>query len=60
MASLDSRRITLDRKDFDSLYTLMMDQVREVAKSAGGFVGLGTISSGELEMIEKIESAFLT
>ena len=50
----------MNGQDYNALQSKVMDQVKNVAQSAGGFMGLKSVSSEEQEMIEKIEGVFLS
>ena len=48
----------LQAGDSVDLQSQTLGRCRSVAEAAGGFLGLGSISKPELEMIEKLEKAF--
>ncbi len=48
----------LEATAFAQLKTSVLNRTREVAKSAGGFLGLGAVSAAEQKVIARIETVF--
>jgi hypothetical protein len=57
-AYIGSLKNSLDESAFGQLKNSVMDRAEKVAESAGGFLGLSTVSAVEKKMLEDLASAF--
>lgn len=55
ISALDEHLFASERKQ---LMTLLVDQARTIARAAGGFLGIRSISDREHQAIEKLQDAF--
>jgi hypothetical protein len=51
-------RESVDPPTYDTLRGTILDRAESVAKSAGGFLGLGAVSSKEKKVLDELQSAF--
>jgi hypothetical protein len=51
-----SLKCTLDETAFRQVAQTILERAKSVAKSAGGFLGMGSTSVSEKKLLEEIES----